>query len=353
MSRNMAAANRAVFAQLELFCNRRSEPIPSEGRRRYIRARSGTAEAKEDERYLQRGSIEARLRFGSERILAHIKVDKEHFVALIGFDYEPNVAPLVTETNTPGLTALVLAETAPRPRASPAMIRNIVEAGSMDDVDAADYEGHGADDIAMLFPPIRILKSPGPIDEDSVWRLFLMICADECANSGSWIEETLAGELESLTRLQVPSLPYASICESMFDADPRSMFMALYRCIEATYAYESSLRLVRDLGLEIPWIDMATSLSSQLGWRPQEASSLNLSLSRAVESDLLDLCDCLGATVGRDLQVSAGKALYSLRNQIVHYRPGTQRVAVESTDWNRLCRVLVRITFHVFSDAYA
>jgi hypothetical protein len=180
-----------------------------------------------------------------------------------------------------------------------------------------------------------------------------MICAEECQQGGSWIESDLADVLVTLTDLNVPALPYSAICRSMFDSDPRSLFMALYRCIEATYAFESSRRVVDRLGLQLQWQALAAALEEEVGWHPQEASSLNVVLRHAVEDDLLDLCDCLSVDVGRDLQASAGRALYSLRNHIVHFRPGIASPAVQEIDWKQLCRVLVGIVFHAFTRAYA
>ena len=175
---------------------------------------------------------------------------------------------------------------------------------------------------------------------------------DELLDSRCGLCAWTSGFLVSLTDLNVPALPYAAIGESMFDADPRSLYMALYRCIEATYAFETSRRLVDDLKLSVPWVEMAEALANVAGWRPQEASSLNIVLRNALEQDLRDVCQCLNVSVGNDVAASAGKAIYSLRNRIVHYRPGTERVELESVAWNMLCHLLVRIVFHVFTKAY-
>ena len=159
-----------------------------------------------------------------------------------------------------------------------------------------------------------------------------MICAEECRQGASWIEQDLAYVLVSLTDLSIPSMPYAAICRSMFDTDPRTLFMALYRCIEATYAFESSRKVVDRLGPAIPWQELAAALEEEVGWHPQEASSLQVVLRHAMEKDLEELCACLGAEAGKDVQISAGRSLYALRNQVVHYRPGVRSIAIESMD---------------------
>jgi hypothetical protein len=216
-----------------------------------------------------------------------------------------------------------------------------------------DYGGHDRSSIESLFRRIQILQCSQPVDDDFVWRLFLMLCAGECMQSGSWVDDSLSDELVTLTDLNIPSMPYAAICRSMFDSDPRSLFMALYRCIEATYAYESSRKLVEKLALEVSWQDMAAALESEVGWHPQEASSLNIVLKYAVEQDLIDICACLGVEVDKDARVSAGRAIYSLRNSVVHFRPGAREVQVDDIDWNRLCYLLVGVVFNVFIRAYS
>ena len=348
MNRDMRKANRALFANLEGSCQRRSEPIPTAGRRRYVSVREDE-EGDRDRHDLTRGTIETTVRFGGERSLAHVRVDADEYIGLIGFDHEPELTAVSLIDVTPGLAILLLSEMSPRPRATPSEIRNVVEVGSMDE---DDYGGHTIASVGSLFPPLQLLTSDQPIDEDSAQRLFLMISAEECAQGASWIEDALADELVSLTDLDVPALPYAAIGESMFDADPRSLYMALYRCIEATYAFETSRRLVDELKLTVEWVEVAKALANVAGWRPQEASSLNIVLQNALEQDLRDVCQCLNVPVGNDLAASAGRAIYSLRNRIVHYRPGTERVELESVPWNTLCHLLVRIVFHVFTKAY-
>jgi hypothetical protein len=131
------------------------------------------------------------------------------------------------------------------------------------------------------------------------------------------------------------------------------MFMALYRCIEATYSHQSSKKLVERLGLSIPWHQMAEALENEIGWHPQEAASLNVVLKYSAESDLKAICQCLRVEIGNDIQVAAGRAIYSLRNSIVHFRPGTKEIRVEDINWNELCHHITSVVFHVFTDAYS
>lgn len=345
MSRDMRDANRAIFAHLEHFCARKGEPIPTAGQTRWVRSDD------EDKRYLKELTVGIRLQFGRRRALAHLSLDAQHYIAVFDFEIEPSAPHLqVVEANGGLLTAL-LAELRPDPVATPAQIRNIVEVGSKEE--AEPYGGHEADAIQGLFPSITILECSDPVDEDAIWRLFLLICAQECGEGSYWLDPVLADAIMAITDVVVPNLPYAAMCRSMFDADPRGLFMALYRCLEATYAYESSVKLVMDLQISVTWQEMATALEAAIGWRPNEAAALNSMLQHAFDEDLRDICAHLSAPVGNDLRVAAGRAIYSLRNSVVHYRSGFREVSLENGQWNQLCVTMVNVVFHVFSRAYA
>jgi hypothetical protein len=282
--------------------------------------------------------------------LIHLYIGEEHYIGMLGFDFEPTLPTMELLDNNVGFSMCVLLETRAAPIATPPNVRNIVEAGKKGE---EGYRGHTREAIEDLFPRIQVVQSSGPLDNDAVWRLFLIVCTEECMRGGSWIEDKLARNLVALTDLNIPAMPYAAICRSIFDADPRSLFMALYRCIEATYSHQSSKQLVEKLGLGISWRQMAEALEDEIGWHPQEAASLNIVLKNTIDDDLEAICRCLRVDVGKDVQVSAGRAIYSLRNSIVHFRPGTKEISVDEIDWNHLCELLTNVVFDVFTKAYA
>lgn len=179
-----------------------------------------------------------------------------------------------------------------------------------------------------------------------------MLSIEECPSGESWIDDPLADELVTLADLNVSHFPYDVVCRSIFDWDPRSLYMALYRCLEATYAYESCRRLIASLGLDKDWHELAAALDAEVGWHPQEAASLNLVLQYALKDDLQAVCDCLGVVDGADLCVKAGRAIYRLRNRIVHYSSQAGGFGLDVADWNELCHRMVGIVFHVFSHAF-
>lgn len=366
MNRDMRGANKAVFERLAQFCEARDQPLSGADKDRWVHADG------ESDEYLKHLIIHESIGFGRHRFLALLErpidvglaekteagtgddgeetlIEPTHFIGLIGFDHDPDYSLLPVRESVRGFDVCLVSELPVRPIQSPVAIREVVEAGSKGD---AGYVGHDNDKVLSLFPPIKVLASATPIDRTSIWSTFLQLCVEECRLGSSWIESDLARLLGTLAEMNVPSLPYRELCRAVFDMDPRSLYMSLYRCIEATYAYETATKVGIALSVGRSWYEVAASLDAEMGWHPAEAQSLNGALARAHRKDLEEICICLGATIGNDLDVSAGKAIYKLRNQIVHYRPTNEPLPVDEMNWNRLCELLVTISLDVFAGPY-
>lgn len=305
---------------------------------------------KEADQTLQRSKIRQVISFGRFRHLAWVEFDSRHYLASVGYEYEPDSSALLALDDIQGFDTCLLAEIPVQPKAHPLEVVNIVGAAKKGD---ADYNGHGNADIMQLFPRISVFECAGGMADEYVWSTFLEICVVESHYGGSWIEPPLSDSLATLAQLNVPSLPYRELCRSVLDLDPRSLYMSLYRCLEATYAFEKASKLAASLDVSLAWHQVAAILDSEMGWRAPEAQSLNVALAHAQEGDLREICECLKVDVGQDLRASAGGAIYKLRNQIVHYRPSRNQLNFESIDWNRACNLLVAIALDVFHRAYA
>lgn len=344
MSRNMIGANRAVFELLESHCARFEDPIASAGSVRFVQGDPS------DEGWLKDLKFRTIMTFSQSRSLASLQYQSEEYITTLGFDFPVDLPGLVEDVPNAGLAVCLWSEVKPRPASGAARIRDIVEVAKSGD---PGYQGHDWVDLATLFPSLWLGRLVGLADDETIWRLFFRICVDESRQSNSWMEEALSQELLSLADLDVPVLPYRALCRSVFDADPRGLFMALYRCVEATYAYETCKRLVKAWSLPLKWHEVAADLDAEVGWRPREATSLQLVLRYALPQDLRELCTVLGSEHGDDPVKSASRALYDLRNHVVHYRPVAELLDQERLDWNRICYLLVGIVLHVFSHAYA
>lgn len=342
----MIAANSTLFRRLSEFAGQRDYPLPDPNAARWVHANPDADEV------LKAAILRRFMSFGRFRHLAWLEVDEQHYVATIGFDYEVDDPSFQLLEDIQGFDVCLLSELRVSPSVSGAEVYNVVDASSRNS--DPEYQGHDNTQIMSLFPAIRVFASADPVSDELIWPIFLSISAEESRHGGSWIESELADRLSALADANVDLLPYKELCRSTLDLDPRSLFMSLYRCVEATYAHDKASRLKDDLSINHDWHRIAQALENAMSWRPLEASSLNVVLAFAQETDLREVCSCLGVTLqdGTDVASAAGKAVYKLRNRIVHYRPALAPVDSEEIDWNRLCIALVSVASDVFFSAY-
>jgi hypothetical protein len=248
---------------------------------------------------------------------------------------------------------VILAELAPRPTATPSVIRNVVEAADLHSDDK--YNGHDPELIASLFPTIRVFET-STLSEDEALRAFFGVCVEECEFSESWIESDLACALRLIGELDPNKIPYRVLCRSIFDADPTSFFLALYRCLEALYAFSGARRLMDALGMSVPWVDVAAVLETELGWYPREENSLTQLLGMAAILDLQSINVLLGDAsddaAPDNIINRAARKIYRLRNSIVHFRPTHSTMVFYGIDWNRICEIMANIVIYVYSEVF-
>ncbi len=341
MTRNMIEANAGLFRNLTDYCANRGAPIPTAAEARWIKSDES------DKRYLQRATLVESLSFGRRKFLVHVVQGEEDWLAAVGFESELDLAELEYIEVNDGLAVCLAFELSPLPVANPVEIREAVEFSSQAD---PEYCGHEWASVAALLPRIQLTRCRDSMDEETIWVTFFSICLDECQFGESWIGDTLASEVLRLTDVRRDSFPFHSICQSLLDFDPRSLFMALYRCIESTYAYENCTRIVDRLQLSISWMELAETLQAEASWRPMEAESLIAMLYHADPVDLASMGRCLGVQVSAQ---SVGNAIYRLRNSIVHFRPGMPAASHRTPEeWNELCASLARIARSVYAKAY-
>jgi hypothetical protein len=292
------------------------------------------------------------LSFGANRAVARFDLDSECFICTLGFDQVIGQAGLLEIDVGAGLLTALLMDLKPRPRATAAEIKDVIEAQHK--IAEPSYNGHDPQLILLLFPTIRAFTSID-VDPEETWRIFFLLCVDESRQGETWIEDDFAQTLRSIAELKSPNVPYRTLCRSIFDADPAAMFLALYRCIEALYAYSSAQNIIRSLHLSIDWTEVAVVLEDELGWHPREESSLASLLSKAHKSDLEGIFRAMDKTVpGRrsDLAASTARVIYKLRNELVHFRPAHHRVDYSEVEWNRLCIATATLVWHLYTEVF-
>lgn len=347
----MIESNRRLFRRLYDFCNNRGAPtVPPDGHR-YI---EGDVES---DRIIQHLRISRIVQFGPQRAAVHATLQNDDLIILVGFDYldeyvnkYPEFGEDVVETDClPGHVVVALSEVELRPIKSGLETQAYLEVA---DSTTDGYEGHDVHELRRLFPRISVFKCRFALDEGSFQQIVLKFAVAESTYGGGWIDDNLLDELYALVSISAKSFPYEAVSRASFDTDPRSLYLALYRCLEATYAYKKSSELAKALGLSLDWSELAVKLEQTLNWRPREASSLESVLRHASEADLKRVVEAIGDTGTKDLASSAASSIYKLRNRIVHFDASLDSFDLSSYDWNAICCGLVGVVWDVFHQAF-
>lgn len=343
-SRNMIEAHTRVFNSLDSYCLAQNDPIRNAGTARWI---TGSGQA--DKERLLYAELKSSLSFAASIKIARFEHAGAAIFCTIGLDLPDDIDFLQEEDVGGSMLALILSELAPLPIASTLEIRKFVEVE--DKVSTPEYKGHAPQAIAQLFPPIRCFSIKN-LTEDETQRVFFLLCLSENARSTLWMNSQLRETLQLVAELSPVAIPYQTLCRSIFDTDPSAVFMALYRCLEALYAYSHTTKLKNRLGIQEPWSDVAQVLEETLSWRPREEQSLGTLLRHAVADDLRTILVALGENNDEegDIVNRATKKIYNLRNSLVHYRPFHQNFQMEKVNWNLLCEATALLVLHVYNS---
>ncbi len=345
MTRNRKVAISSVFDVLTDYASLRGSVVPQPPPPAYRTIYGDT----EQVAILTRMTCSEYFRASAHVAMGIFEYNQERFVGVMGFDFEPDIAELGAVDVGAGAGIVMYLEFDAVPKASPLTVVNIVSAQSSAD---DNYLGHDFESIRQLFPSLQLFEIAPSAISSSNWPLLLRVAIGEAAQGGSWVGAALQQAVCDLADLQAPVFPYAALCRAIFDLDPRNLFMALYRCIEATYARDACEKLRTELGLRAPWYELAVKLDRSLGWRAAEAASINTTLINAAEDDLRAICDLLAAEIKDDLSVAAGRAIYRLRNKIVHFRASDDQNYAADIDWDLVCKHMAYVVRDVFGAAF-
>lgn len=342
----MIEANKLIFASLDSYCAGFDITVTNTGAARWIATNHA------ERRFLVASTLSHQVHFSSRRKIGRFDLDGRTYFCCIGFENARPVMSLVEDDLDAGVFTSAVAELRPRPSGPPAQVEDTI--GGSDKSDAG-YTGHPWRLIAELYPAIRVFVAKD-VASDSSWEACLKLCLDECASGDSWIEPELADTLAGVCDLSGLNLPYETLCRSVFDTDPSAMFLALYRCIEAVYAYSGATRVAKALKLTVPWDDVAVALEEQIGWHAREDGALAALMQYTVEHDQKKLFQGLGETAPsggtKPLSQYAAERIYALRNGLVHYRPTHRKIDYANVNWNIVCSAVAAMVCHMYSEVF-
>ena len=347
MSRSLIKSNIRIFENLDRYCSSRGSPLANAGTPRWI------ASDRSHRDFMIHANLVEYVHLNSMRKIAVLEYHGRSVCCTVGFENVPdNFLLSEIEVNASHLT-IIFADLGLRPKVSPFAIKNIIEIS--DKSSDPLYEGHSAEEIARLFPTVRAFEVD-LLTHGSLWKLFFQICIHEASSSESWIEEELATTLHVVSTLDENRIPYQLLCQSSFDGNPQSFFLALYRCLEALYAFSSAKKLTSSLHLQISWIEVATALEDDLGWHPKEDISLGQLLRTADNLDLTRIISLLNGgdtlTNRSDIAMNAARRIYKLRNSIVHFRSMNGQPDFRTYEWNKICQCMANIVCYVYHDVF-
>lgn len=342
-TRNMIQANQKIFRRLDEFCAARGEQLAHQGKERYVQT------TEQDRDFLRAAVLKDVLSLSRTTKLARFLFEGRDVFLTAGLDLPEEIPPFVADAITGGHFTAFVAESSLLPRASAAEVRNVIDIGFRGE---ADYTGVGIAEMNSLYAPLRAFSLEQ--SEDSSYRFFFMLCLyDERVLE--WMDPELINELVRLANVNPVSLPYRTLCRSIFDMDGGALFLALYRCLEALYAFSYTSPLRQALAIATPWDELAKLLEKNLGWWPREEPSLAALLSKADTSTLEALISLFpeGIPADGDRAEQATKRIYSLRNSLVHYRPAHAESDHASYDWNKLSAAMAGLVLHIYQSVIA
>jgi len=340
--RNKKNANRLVFELLDRHSFSNDMSMQENIGGRWIKSSEGL-----DHDRLVRAELKASISISPSIKLGRFDIDDCALFCSIGLKPTTEITDLAEEEVYGGMLTVVISELSPTPTASTIEVQNLTQTG----LNTAGYTGHDAHEISPLFPEIKVFSGVDISPEEN-FRVFFLLCLADISRPGSWIDEDLKYNLELIAELSPIAIPYRILCRALFDTDPSSVFLALYRSLEALYAYSHATKLISELSIKHSWGHVAQTLEETLSWRPREEPSLGALLRHAVSQDLFMMLDALGEKIPQntDLISYSARKMYNLRNALVHYRAFHQSFDPDKVDWNRLCQATALMVLHIYES---
>lgn len=348
MSRSAKETNASIFARLTSYAADHEITIPNGDR--WIHLEEEDFDSLVNSRKVKHFPIARR------QAAALLSTELGDVLVVSGFEAESIIStPHIREIDvSPGMAVAAIADLDVAPSASPLSVLNIVAAGERGD---GNYSGHSIREVLDLFPRLRILEIDSDVEgTQNFLANLLIVCAAEAAEGNGWINTRLAEELVQLAEQRIAGFPYEFLVMATLDLDPKNLFLALYRCLEATYAFTRASELTVKLGVnDRSWIDVARALGESLSWYPRHDQSLSaiLALAAVKQDDLVSLAAALGKDPsGDDVATRVAVGIREIRNSLVHYGPTSRPATVPDEGWNDLCIPLAKVVGSVFAHTY-
>jgi hypothetical protein len=155
-------------------------------------------------------------------------------------------------------------------------------------------------------------------------------------------EQTLKG-IATLFAEGSDYIPYPNILQGLLSISWSGLFVELYRCIEQLYAVPRLLDLTKDWKSEMPYSELAELLENRLAWRPKEDESLTRVIARCEQKTLDNLVRAFEIELDEKSAITerVGRAIYSMRNGLVHFRSAKKVEPPDDAKWDRIIAAML------------
>ncbi|HBO2965668.1 TPA: hypothetical protein L4Q94_005710 [Pseudomonas aeruginosa] len=345
-SRNRKEMNKRLFERILHCGQQRGAQIENIEKVRYIQRLN------ESDASLMSSADAEVLNISRHTKLIKIAKGDDCFFCTIGIS-EPGLLPTGLEPApiTPALFAITVLEAEVQPSSSVTgyKIKDAIE-GEYQGVQ--DYDGHLLEKVTPLFPSIQVYKvsSNEPFLDYDLYRVVGSLLSRSYFDGPIHIScETLEG-LREIFETGSKYIPFRNLVQGMMSISWEGLFLEIYRCLEQLYAEPHISALKTNWPSSLPMKELASYLEEHLSWRPREDEALR-KIIEACEEELIDnLFEAMKVdNGGKGKKVSsASKAVYALRNGIVHYRPIHNAVEKSDEQWNKIISCLLNVVSHVY-----
>lgn len=346
-SRNRIALNQTFFSRLIEHASLNGVEIqnPTEGR--WIARLSD-----DDAQLMTKADVIGLQKLTKSLRVVALSFESKKYIVFFGLSEVKDLPEGLSEVDiTPALFLVPVVEAGVLPSATGFAVKEAVE-GLYQGV--VDYSGHDLNEILALYPNCQAFVADTNYDfTGSLPRVIGTMIARSYENGPIELSRETLAIASDLFEEGSPHLPYEVILQGLMSISWRGFYLGLYRCIEQLFPVSALANLIRETGDDRPIIDIAEILERQLAWRPKEDVALE-GLMKGVSGELVGhFITCLQIQVPEhtSYEKSVAKRIYSLRNGMVHFRPGVSSVdELGEQREDTMVRLMVELVAELYSQ---
>ncbi len=156
-----------------------------------------------------------------------------------------------------------------------------------------------------------------------------------------------------------PSIPFENILDSYISFSWKYSFLDIYQCLEKLFMIPNTLdlynKLYKNISSDQSFVKFMTEVESSLGWKPNEETAFK-NLFKVIKHKLSNFpntqneFNLVKNKIISDYSKNTTdtRAIYSLRNNIVHCR--SKNVELEVSDWDSIISFCLLFTYLIYAE---